>query len=126
MWGKSQNIIPAPGRRSSPRICHTFVMTAPGTNGQGERRRPWPGYATLLLEDADARTDPSRIQRPLHRGGADHDLDPAARRLRILNQDVVLAPTLPFANLEPGLVIYVEGYQDPTSGQRIATRLLRE
>ena len=54
------------------------------------------------------------------------DLDPAARRLRILNQDVVLASTLPFVNLEPGLVIYVKGYQDPTSGQRIATRLLRE
>ena len=54
------------------------------------------------------------------------DVEPAARRLRILNQDVVLAPTLPFVNLEPGLVIYVKGYWDPTSGQRVATRLPRE
>ena len=53
------------------------------------------------------------------------DVDPAARRLRILNQDVVLAPMLPFVNLEPGFVIDGKGYQDPTSGQRIATRLLR-
>jgi hypothetical protein len=51
-------------------------------------------------------------------------VDPAARRLRILNQDVVLAPTPPFVNLEPGLVLDDKGYQDPTSGQRIATRLL--
>jgi hypothetical protein len=78
-----------------------FVMTAPTSSGQGERRGPRPGEATLLLEDVHAPTDPSRIHP---------------------------APSSPWrgGSLEPGLVIYVKGYQDPTPGQRIATRLLRE
>jgi hypothetical protein len=48
----------------------------------------------------------------------------ATRELCIDSQDLRLAPRVPAVGLEPGVHVVVAGYHDPTTGQKVVTRLL--
>ena len=78
----------------------------------------------------DARAGSTVIQGPrlsvLHAGGRIQEWDPHARRLRILNVDVLLGSRLPPDALASGLVVLVQGHYDETTGDRIATRLRQD
>jgi hypothetical protein len=63
---------------------------------------------------------------PFTLAGTIHEWDPGARRLWILNLDVVLAPHIPLTDLVSGLVVLVKGHHDGATGQRIATQLRRD
>jgi hypothetical protein len=48
----------------------------------------------------------------------------ATRELCIHSQDLRLAPHVSTVGLELGVQVVVAGYHDPTTGQRVVTRLL--
>jgi hypothetical protein len=50
----------------------------------------------------------------------------ATRELSIRSQDLRLAPHVSTMGVELGVQVVVAGYHDPTTGQRVVTRLLLE
>ena len=63
---------------------------------------------------------------PFTLAGTIREWNPHARRLRILDLDVILAPPLSPDGLESGQVVFVQGHHDGTTGNWIATRLRRD